>query len=687
MQGQSNRNPAVRVLAPAVLVVFAALSVSGYVLTSRAARDQERDLLRERNGEVAALLTSSVSTVGTSLNLLGETYAARGAAGVAYEAAAQSLLKNGVVVVGVAESEAGQLVVRAMDGPGTAVGTPLAGPRAELAQRALETKALVAQIIETSGRYTLALATGRDDGLVVVQESIIAPKTPVPSDPDSSFRNLDIALYASPRPDPDQLVVTTSADLPLSGTVNRRTITIGAERWLLVGATRGPLNGSLTRAIPWVILAIGLLAAAGGAAIVEVLVRRREYALAMVEDQTAALRETMSELEAARASAESANRSKSQFLSRMSHELRTPLNAVLGFGQLLELDPLDAPQRESVDQILKGGHHLLSLINEVLDISRIETGDLALSPEAVLVGELVAEAVDLVRPLAEQRSVHLVGDRHSTCTQYVFADRQRCKQILLNLLSNGVKYNRRGGTVAISCERVGATRLRVRVTDTGPGIPDHLLGLLFQPFERLGAERTDVEGTGMGLALSRQLAEAMGGALDVETEVGQGSTFAIELPLVEGPVERYERLNGASDVESGTALTAPSAERHVVLYVEDNLANLKLVERVIAQRPEIEVLPAMQGSLGIELAREHQPILVLLDLHLPDMPGDEVLQRLRDDPATAAIPVVIVSADATQGQVQRLMSAGAVEYLTKPFDVRSLLRVLDDAIENDQTGH
>ncbi len=679
MQGQRRHNPAVRALAPAVLVVFAALSVVGYVVTSRVGRDQERDLLRERNGEVAALLTSSVTTVGTSLRLLGETYAARGTAGVAYQAAAKSMLTSGVIVVGVAEQEDGQLVVRAMDGPGTPVGSPLTGARAELGQRALDAKALVAQIIEDSGRTTLALATGRDDGLVVVQESIIAPKTPVPADSSSSFRNLDIALYAAPRPDPDQLLVTTSADLPLSGTVNRRVIEVGSERWLLVGATRGPLNGSLTRALPWVILAIGLFAAAGGAAIVEVLVRRRDYALTMVDEQTATLRETMSELETARAAAESANRSKSEFLSRMSHELRTPLNAVLGFGQLLELDPLDDSQRESVDQILKGGNHLLSLINEVLDISRIETGDLALSPEAVLVGELVGEAVDLVRPLAEQRSVHLVGDRHSTCTQYVFADRQRCKQILLNLLSNGVKYNRRGGTVAISCERTSPTRLRVKVSDTGPGIPDHQLGLLFQPFERLGAERTEVEGTGMGLALSRQLAEAMGGSLDVETEVGQGSTFAIELPLVEGPVERYERLNGPGDADAD-AVGMPGAQRHVVLYVEDNLANLKLVERVVAQRPDIEVMPAMQGSLGLELAREHQPMLVLLDLHLPDMPGDEVLQRLRDDPATATIPVVIVSADATQGQVQRLMSAGAVEYLTKPFDVRALLRVLDEAV-------
>ncbi|HEY3670443.1 MAG TPA: hybrid sensor histidine kinase/response regulator, partial [Acidimicrobiia bacterium] len=358
----------------------------------------------------------------------------------------------------------------------------------------------------------------------------------------------------------------------------------------------------------------------------------------------------------------------------------TPLNAVLGFAQLLELDDLDTEQREAVGHILKGGNHLLGLINEVLDISRIESGDIALSPEAVLVGDVLGEAIDLVRPLAIQRSIQLAGDRHASCAEYVFADRQRIKQILLNMLSNAVKYNRDGGAVAVDCDRPAPTRLRLKVSDTGPGIRESDVGRLFVPFERLDANRTAIEGTGIGLALSRRLAEAMGGTMGVESVYGQGSTFWVELPVVQGPVERYERLHGPpiSPRDEGDV-----TESHVVLYIEDNLANLKLVQRVMERRGDVEIIPAMQGRLGLELARQHHPLLVLLDLHLPDVPGDEVLQQLCDDPATANIPVVVVSADATPGQAQRLLAAGAAAYLHKPFDVRELLGILDRLLDEE----
>ena len=246
----------------------------------------------------------------------------------------------------------------------------------------------------------------------------------------------------------------------------------------------------------------------------------------------------------AQEAAEAANRSKSQFLSRMSHELRTPLNAVLGFGQLLEMGSLDAAQRDSVEHILKGGRHLLDLINEVLDISRIEAGELSLSPEPVLAAELIRESVDLIRPLAEQRGLQLAVGGSGDCDGYLFADRQRLKQVLLNLLANAVKYNRAGGAVAVSCELPSETRMRISVIDTGMGIAAERLGLLFAPFERLGAEQTGEEGTGIGLALSKRLTEAMGGTLEATSTLGQGSTFTVELPRVEGPVERYQRLNG-----------------------------------------------------------------------------------------------------------------------------------------------
>ena len=381
----------------------------------------------------------------------------------------------------------------------------------------------------------------------------------------------------------------------------------------------------------------------------------------------------------AQEAAETANQAKSAFISRMSHELRTPLNAVLGFGQLLEVDELTDDQHESVSHILKAGRHLLDLINEVLDISRIEAGELALSPEPVLVSELIQEAVDLMRPAVDQRRIQLVVDRSGICDCYVFADRQRAKQILLNLLSNAVKYNRMRGTIALSCHQQADARVSISVADTGHGIAAERLGLLFVPFERLGAESSEVEGTGIGLALSKRLAEAMGGTIGATSTLGQGSIFSFDLPRVEGPVERYERLNGGDQtITPGSAVS--SAVRHRVLHIEDNMANLKLVERIFAQRPDVEVVAALHGSLGLELAREHNPALILLDLHLPDIGGEQVLERLRDDPATASIPVVIVSADATSGQIQRLLASGASSYITKPIDVRELLGIFEKTV-------
>jgi CheY-like chemotaxis protein len=328
-----------------------------------------------------------------------------------------------------------------------------------------------------------------------------------------------------------------------------------------------------------------------------------------------------------------------------------------------------------VGQILKGGRHLLALINEVLDISWIEAGELALSPEPVLVADLVHEAVDLMQPAAKQRGIQLVVDSSGACNCYVFADRQRTKQVVLNLLSNAVKYNRPRGSIAITCRRSTDTRISISVADTGNGIAAERLGLLFVPFERLVVEGTGVEGTGIGLALSKRLAEAMGGTVTATSVLGQGSTFTLELPRVEGPVERYERLNG-----DRAPASAPVSDSRRVLHIEDNLSNLKLIERIFEQRPEVEVVAAMHGSLGLELAREHRPSLILLDLHLPDINGEEVLQLLREDPVTAPIPVVIVSADATPGQVQRLLASGATAYTTKPINVRELLDAYERAL-------
>ena len=397
-------------------------------------------------------------------------------------------------------------------------------------------------------------------------------------------------------------------------------------------------------------------------------VQERTLALGAANEQ---LQQEIAERRRAEEKADHANRAKSDFLSRMSHELRTPLNGILGFAQLLEMESLPVDQEESVAQILKAGRHLLGLINEVLDISRIETGRLQLSLEPVPVGETLRGALDIVRPLAAQHGIALNAGAADE-RQHVLADRQRLQQVLLNLLSNAVKYNRTGGTVAVSCEEILGERLRILVRDTGHGISPDKLDRLFTPFDRLGAEGTGVEGTGLGLALSKHLVDVMGGTLDVTSQVGVGSTFAVELPLTAAPVEALEPRGGSPTVDP-----APPDARMVVLYIEDNLSNLRLIEQVLGRRPRTTLLSAMQGRLGLDLAREHRPDLILLDLHLPDLPGQEVLRRLLDEPRTREIPVLILSADATPGHVERLLAAGARAYLTKPLDVRQLLALVD----------
>ena len=288
--------------------------------------------------------------------------------------------------------------------------------------------------------------------------------------------------------------------------------------------------------------------------------------------------------------------------------------------------------------------------------------------------EVLHEALDLIAPQAASGDVRLTGGAAGILDRFVLADRQRLKQVLLNLLSNAVKYNRKGGTVALSSKEIAAGRLQIKVSDTGAGIAPERLERLFTPFERLGAEQTGIEGVGLGLALSKGLVEAMGGTLGVESALGRGSAFWVEFPVVDSPVMRLDKTGVALPAPASPEISRPA---QTVLYIEDNLPNLDLIRRLLAHRPEVKLFTATQGRLGLDLAREHHPHLVLLDLHLPDVPGDEILRRLRGDPETRQIPVVVISADATPGQIRRLLAAGAQAYLTKPLNVKKLLALLE----------
>lgn len=798
-----NRRPTAAAFSVFLAVATAAFAAFG--ITRNVASDNERRLLKERAGEVTALLQNSVGSSTSALTVLAVLATSQDKAG--FDQGARALVRSPESAAFALTESSGGFMVTASVGGSAVVGQPASSDRAALADRALAVRQPVADLVRDGDRRRLAFAVAAPEParVVVVSESPIDPSRPTPQTPGTPFAEMRGTLYASPQPDPSRVILTTEVGAAMSGRAVVAPFEIGAEKWTLVLSAREPLSGTFPARASWVLLGAGLLAALLASAVVQALARRQQFANTLVRERTAALettreflerllvsgptvvvrvdlsessrrisyvspnverifglkpsdiieagtllshihpddvptarsilerlrengangeifefrmrhgdgswrwassiavpdidergastglfayltdittrREAEEALRGARRAAEAANRSKSEFLSRMSHELRTPLNAVIGFGQLLESQHLSEDQTEAVDHILKGGRHLLDLINEVLDISRIESGRLLLSPEPVHISELVRESLDLVRSLAERRQVTLIAEESAMDT-HMYADRQRLKQVLLNLLSNAIKYNRFRGTVVVSCMQMPGTRLRLSVHDTGPGIRPEQMDRLFTPFDRLDAGRTEVEGTGIGLTLSKSLAEAMGGVLVVESAVGQGSTFSVELPRVEGQEERFERsrLAPAVQAEPLERDDLRPGHRQKVLYIEDNLSNLKLIERILARRNDVEVVSAMQGRLGVELARQHQPTMILLDLHLPDVNGEEILRRIREDPLTSTIPVVIVTADATAGQVQRLLSAGAAAYLTKPLDVAKLLSVIDDVL-------
>jgi len=392
-----------------------------------------------------------------------------------------------------------------------------------------------------------------------------------------------------------------------------------------------------------------------------------------------ALQETNIELERAKSMAEKANLAKSNFLSSMSHELRSPLNAILGFAQLMDSDnpPATQSQKASIDQILHAGWYLLELINEILDLAVIESGKLSLSEEPILLAEVMLECQAMIEPQAQKRGITLIFPQfENPC--FVRADRTRLKQVLINLLSNAIKYNVKKGSVEVVCTQSMLGRIRINIIDTGAGLPPEKIIQLFQPFNRLGKEGGAEEGTGIGLVMSKRLVELMGGVIGVESQVGVGSVFWFELSSTTAPQLSVDHVEPSIEIQTHIKQGAPL---RTLLYVEDNPANLKLVEQLIARRPEMRLLTAVNGNIGIELARNHLPEVILMDINLPGINGIQALKILREDPAMAHIPVLAISANAMPSDVKKGMEAGFFRYLTKPIKVSEFMAAIDTALE------
>lgn len=407
------------------------------------------------------------------------------------------------------------------------------------------------------------------------------------------------------------------------------------------------------------------------------VMRLNEELEGRVQERTHQLEIINHELELAMEAAKSANAAKSAFLSSMSHELRTPLNAILGFAQILTSDSLPttlAQKKEFANHVLKSGRHLLTLINEILDLAKVESGTVTLSMEPVALDDMLTECRGMVEPMGQPRKIRMLFPENTGAV--LLADRTRLKQVLLNLLSNAVKYNREMGAVVFDCMVLGPNRVRLSVQDTGHGLRPDQLEALFQPFNRLGQENGSEEGTGIGLVVTRRLVELMGGSIGVTSSVGVGTVFWIELELTK-PVP--------SALPSGTVLPMERKEtphdiNHTLLYVEDNPANLKLVQEIIAFRPDLRLLSAPDAHLGIEMAKAHRPDLILMDINLPGMSGTDALGELRRDPRTNHIPVLALTANAMPRDVEKGISAGFFRYLTKPINIDEFNEAVDSTL-------